>query len=447
MEFKRQCGILCHPTSFPSEYGIGDFGKSAYDFIEFLRASGQKIWQILPLGPTGYGDSPYQCFSAFAGNHYLISIDKLIEQGILNRGDIIDKPQFPQDNVDYGSVINWKMPILEKAFLNFIRNTNNNEKSKFERFCIDNRYWIEDYTLFMAIKKRYDYACWDNWEESVAKHNSESVKELSDKLKNDISFHKWLQYIFFTQWEELKFYANERNISIIGDLPIFVSYDSSDLWANSDLFLLSYVAGVPPDYFSATGQLWGNPQYNWEKMKEDNYKWWRLRFTTLMKTIDILRIDHFRGFEATWHVPAGSQNAIKGKWVKAPGKHFFKTVFDFLGELPIIAENLGVITPEVEEIRNDFKLPGMRILHFAFDDFSPQNGFLPHNYDHNTVAYTGTHDNDTTIGWFKSLDEHKKQYVMEYLKCDSNEIHWNLIRSVLSSVADLAIIPYKMYWD
>ncbi len=443
MKFERKSGILCHPTSFPSDYGIGDFGKGAFDFIDFLEKAKQKIWQILPLSPTGYGDSPYQSFSAFAGNHYLISPKKLVEKGLLKKEDIESHPQFPKHKVDYGNIIEWKMAILEKAFENFKQDSGHKEKIKLERFCKDNDYWINDYALFMSLKKHFDGKSWEDWDKDISNYEPQAVKKWTEKLNDSILYQKWLQFTFSEQWQEVKYYANEKNISIIGDLPIFVAYDSADLWSNPDLFIYSYIAGVPPDYFSSTGQLWGNPQYNWEKMKENDYRWWRQRFTKLLDIIDIIRVDHFRGFEASWYVYFDSENAIKGRWVKAPGEHLFDKVYEYMGKLPIIAENLGVITPEVEALRNKYSFPGMRILQFAFDDFSSENGFLPHNYEQNTVVYTGTHDNDTTVGWFHSLNEDVKNYVKEYLNTDANEIQWDIIRAGHSSNADLSIIPMQ----
>ncbi len=443
LELKRKSGILLHPTSFPSSYGIGDFGNEAFDFIDFLHESKIKLWQILPLGPTGYGDSPYQCFSAFAGNHLLISLDKLIEQGLLTKDDIIEKPSFPDNKVDYRMVNECKIPVLKKAFSNFDAHSHNKEKSKLDRFCRDNNFWLDDYSLFMSVKEFHGGKQWDEWDKGISHYDSDSIKMWSDKLKDNINYWKWLQYIFYRQWSDIKYYANNKDIKIIGDLPIFVSYDSSDLWSNPDQFQFSYVAGVPPDYFSSTGQMWGNPQYRWERMKEDDYKWWRNRFSQLLKMIDVIRIDHFRGFEATWFIPYGKENAIQGEWVKSPGEDFFETVFRYFGEIPILAENLGVITEDVENLRKKFDMPGMKVLHFAFEDFNPHNSFLPHNYEKNTVAYTGTHDNDTTIGWFNSMNDNVQHYVREYLGSNSEEIHWDMIKSIIRSSANYAIIPLQ----
>lgn len=444
MKFTRRSGILCHPTSLPSKYGIGDFGKSAYEFIDFLNDAGQKIWQILPLSPTGFGDSPYQSFSAFANNHYLISPDILVNSGLLSKSDLIEHPIFPDEEIDYGNVIKWKLTVFEKAFLSFTTSSDSNQETKFEKYCEDNKYWLEDYALFMSLKEHFNYSSWEFWEKKISNYEYDDVEKWKAKLKNKIKYHKWLQYTFFEQWLNLKSYANNKGISIIGDLPIFVAFDSADLWANPDLFILSVLAGVPPDYFSETGQLWGNPHYNWEKMKEDEYKWWRMRFILLIKLYDIIRIDHFRGFEAAWHIPYGEKTAKNGKWVKAPGRDFFHNIFKHLGcEIPIIAENLGVITEEVEDLRLTFDFPGMKVLQFAFDDFDAKNDFLPHNYEKNSVVYTGTHDNNTTIGWFNSINEDIKKYVLEYINSNGEEINWDFIRLILSSSSDTAIIPLQ----
>lgn len=443
MKFKRQSGILLHPTSLPSKYGIGDFGKEALEFIDFLVESGQKIWQILPLGPTGYGDSPYQSFSAFAGNHYLISIDKLIEDNLISDKDLEDIPDLPAHKVDYGTVIEWKVKILEKAYESFLNDASKKELSAMNRFSRDNNFWLDDYALFMSLKTAFDGKAWEEWDKDIAMYKPESVKEWTEKLSDKIAYHKWLQYTFSKQWSDVKFYANKKKIKIVGDLPIFISYDSADLWSNADLFQFSSIAGVPPDYFSSTGQMWGNPHYNWENMKRDDYYWWRMRFINLLRIFDIVRIDHFRGFEAAWHIPFGEETAVKGQWVKAPGEDFFNKLFQYLGEIPIIAEDLGVITKEVEKLRDMNNLPGMRILQFAFEDRDPENNFLPHNYSRNTVAYTGTHDNDTVVGWYNSVNEEIKEYVRRYLKSDGVNIHWDFIQTLLSSCADTSIIPLQ----
>jgi 4-alpha-glucanotransferase len=443
LELTRRSGILLHPTCFPSQYGIGDMGYEAYEFLDFLHEAKVKLWQILPLGPTGYGDSPYQCFSAFAGNHLLISPDKLVEEGLLTKNDVIEKPGFYPEKVDYRMVTDWKIPRLEKAFSNFTSHATNAERSKLDRFARDNNHWLNDYAIFMAVKEYHGGKQWDAWEDGISHYEEESLNKWSDKLKEKIDYWKWIQYVFFKQWSDIKYYAQNKGISIIGDLPIFVSYDSSDLWSNPDQFLFSYVAGVPPDYFSETGQLWGNPQYRWERMKEDDYQWWRNRFSQLLKMIDIIRIDHFRGFEATWYIPFGKENAIQGEWVESPGEDFFQTVFKYFGEIPILAENLGVITEEVENLRKKFNMPGMKVLQFAFEDFNPHNGFLPHNYEKNAVAYTGTHDNDTTLGWYNSMSDEVKHYVREYLESSGEQIHWDMIKAIFCSSAHYAIVPLQ----
>jgi len=464
MELARSSGILLHPTSFPGPYGMGELGQAAYDFIDFLVEAKQSLWQVLPLGPTGYGDSPYASFSSFGGNPYLISLDRLVEAGDLDPSDLAYVPDFPIDKVDYGWVIYWKVPLLEKAARNFLAKAGAERKAKFESFCAENSGWLEDYALFMAVKEHYDQkardanifgAMWSNyWDKDIALRDPKAEARWKKDKGEDIAIRKVWQFYFFQQWGAVRAYADERGIKIIGDIPIFVAPDSVDVWANRELFHLdeqgqpTVVAGVPPDYFSETGQLWGNPLYDWKKMANQNYQWWISRIAATLRQVDIIRIDHFRGFDAYWEVPAGETTAIKGRWVKSPGMELFNTIEEALGDLPILAENLGVITPSVEALRNHFGFPGMRILQFAFDSkeaggLNATNQFLPHNFEPNTVVYTGTHDNDTTRGWYRERTAEEKDLIRRYLARPDDNIVWDFIRTAMASVAVYAIIPFQ----
>lgn len=464
MELTRASGILLHPTSFPGPFGIGDLGKSAYQFVDFLVRAGQSLWQVLPLGPTGYGDSPYASFSSFAGNPLLISLEKLVEAGDLVPADLASAPNFPMDKVDYGRVIDWKVPLLHKAAGNFLTKAKGQRRTDFESFCSEQAEWLDDYALFMAVKEYFDQkarqqgvfgAMWSNfWDKEIALRRPEAVARWQQERAEAIATRKVWQYYFFQQWSELRRYANQQNIKIIGDIPIFVAPDSVDVWANRHLFHLdeegqpTVVAGVPPDYFSETGQLWGNPLYDWEAMAAQEYRWWIARIQATLRLVDIIRIDHFRGFEAYWEVPAGEKTAINGRWVKAPGMELFETIKHALGELPILAEDLGVITPEVEALRDHFEFPGMKILQFAFDSkeaggLNATNSFLPHNHRRNAVVYTGTHDNDTTKGWYRERTEEEKDLIRRYLARPDHDIVWDFIRLAMASVARLAIVPMQ----
>ena len=448
MRFPRSSGILLHPTSLPGRYGIGDLGPEAYRFVDFLRQTVQGIWQVLPLGPTGYGDSPYQCFSAFAGNPLLISPDLLIEQGHLAATDVQDVPEFPAAEVDYGVVIEFKSGLLRTGFERFRQKADSQQQADFAAFCLGKRAWLEDYALFMALKDQHGGAVWTTWEKEIATRQPQAIAYFSQTLAGEVERHRYLQYQFYKQWNALRQYANQHGIRIVGDIPIFVAHDSADLWAHPELFYVdghgnpTVVAGVPPDYFSQTGQLWGNPHYRWDRMAESGYWWWIERFRALLELVDIVRLDHFRGFEAYWEVAAQERTAVQGRWVKGPGADLFLAVEKALGKLPIMAEDLGVITPQVEELRDRFQFPGMRILQFAFagDAEAP---FLPHNYVQNCVVYTGTHDNDTTIGWFQSATEVERRAVLAYFGTDGHDIPWDFIRCALSSVADTAIVPLQ----
>lgn len=460
MKFPRSSGILLHPTSLPGRFGIGDFGADAFRFVDFLASTGQRLWQVLPLGPTGYADSPYQCFSAFAGNPLLISLEKLRQDGVLSAADLEGGPTFPGHEVDYGSVIEFRAPLLKKAFENFKLKASSKDWNDFEAFCQQNTTWLEDYALFMAVKEAHGGAVWDQWEPAIAARRPAAISQWSEKLGHEMQSRKYWQHQFFKQWSALKQDCHRHRIKVMGDLPIFVAHDSADVWAHPELFELdtqgkpTVVAGVPPDYFSATGQLWGNPLYRWNKLAETGYAWWIERFRAMLTMVDIVRLDHFRGFEAYWEVPATETTAINGRWVKGPGAAFFQAIQKALGELPIVAENLGVITPEVESLRERFGFPGMAVLQFAFGTDLHAADFLPHNYPRNCVVYTGTHDNDTTLGWWTSagvLDSTRSQeeilkereFALKYLGSDGREIHWAFIRCILASVADIAITPLQ----
>lgn len=445
----RHSGILLHPTSFPGPYGIGDLGPEAYRFVEWLAASGQTIWQTLALGPTGYGDSPYASFSAFAGNPLLISPARLLEDGDLEPADLEDLPRFPPDRVDFGWVVQWKDKLLQRAAANFFSSGGEEVRRGFDEFCETNAGWLDDYALFMALKAAHGMALWTSWKSGVSHHLPEALFHWRDHHEDEVNHHKYLQFRFFSQWLELKQYANSLGIRIMGDVPIFVAHDSADVWAHRDLFHLDHggnptaVAGVPPDYFSKTGQRWGNPLYRWDVMAGRDYDWWVERINHTFTTVDLLRIDHFRGFEAYWEVPASEPTAVKGRWVKGPGEELFNRIFEVLGPLPIIAEDLGVITPEVDALREQFDFPGMGVLQFAFDEGGAENRFLPFNHTRRMVVYTGTHDNDTTLGWFRSMPSRIRRKVRQYLGTSGRDICRDFIRLALGSVADYCIIPLQ----
>lgn len=450
--FKRSSGILFHPTSLPGKYGIGTLGKKAFEFVDFLAKAKQQLWQIFPLGPTGYGDSPYQSFSTFAGNPYLIDFDLLIEGNLLQQSDL-EGINFGNNEecIDYGLIYNEKYPLLRKAYENFKKLENNPYTQNYNDFKWCNGWWLEDYAMYIALKNHFNGLPWNEWPADIKARNHDAMEKYRWEIGDDIEFHRFIQFLFFTQWNDVKEYANNKGIKIIGDIPIFVAADSADAWANPEIFLFDEdrkpvkVAGVPPDYFSATGQLWGNPLFDWDKLKETGYKWWIDRVKANLSLYDIIRIDHFRGFESYWSINYGEETAINGKWEKGPGMDLFNAIRESLGDLNIIAEDLGTLTDDVVKLKNDTGFPGMRILQFAFSQ-DPENEYLPHNYDNNTVVYTGTHDNDTTNSWFSNLNDIEKQEVREYINVyDDNGIVYGLIRAALSSVADIAIIPMQDY--
>jgi 4-alpha-glucanotransferase len=448
MKFNRAAGIILHPTSLPGPYGIGDIGPGAHMWIDFLAATGSGLWQLLPLGPTGYGDSPYQCFSAFAGNYYIISPDNLIEEGILAADDLKDMPEFPKERVDYGAVIDWKLKILDLAFRRFSASGSNENKDELNRFREEQAAWLDDFALFMAIKESQGGVAWSNWSAPLRRRDSQALEEAQIEFSEAIERQIFYQWLFFRQWEALRAYASDKEVQIIGDIPIFVAHDSADVWAHPELFYMdkdgnpTVVAGVPPDYFSPTGQRWGNPLYRWDVHEETGYSWWLDRFRAVLQMVDIVRLDHFRGFAAYWEVPAANPTAEIGQWTPGPGQKFLKKVRDALGELPIIAEDLGVITPDVVELREKFNLPGMKVFQFAFSE-GPEDPFLPHNYPENCVVYTGTHDNDTTRGWFTEASDQEREFCRKYLNRDSSNIAWDMMRAIWGSVAVFSLAPMQ----
>lgn len=452
MRFKRSAGTLVHPTSFATKYGIGDLGPSARTFLNFLIETDQAIWQVLPLGPTGYGNSPYASYSAFAGNIFLISPEILIDKQLISR-QTANKAQMPvSTTVDYEKVISNKRAILEVSAKAFYSGMDHLTQEAFQKFKEENAYWIHDYVHFITALEINEGKPWNKWESRLSRKEPDAIKKLEDDYPERIRFHYWSQYEFFNQWYKLKKNASDSDIRIVGDIPIFVDHNSADVWSHSQYFSVDengdreLVAGVPPDYFSETGQLWGNPQYKWQTMEKDGFKWWIKRFEQMFSMFHAIRVDHFRGFDAYWEVKATEKTAINGRWVKGPGTKLFDTIKETLGELPIIAEDLGVITPEVVALRERYNFPGMKILQFAFTD-SYANSFLPHNYHPNCVTYTGTHDNDTTLGWYSQAPEIEKHRVREYTRSNGEEINWELIRLGLLSVADQAIVPLQDYMN
>jgi 4-alpha-glucanotransferase len=461
MAFNRSSGVLLHPTSLPGKHGIGDLGPSASEFVDLLASGRQRLWQVLPLGPTGYGDSPYQCFSAFAGNTLLISLDRLIEEGLLS--DIGPTSKWPTNTVDFPAVIAHRHSIWPRVLDRFDAAGSSPLRDRFDRFCVAQAHWLNDFALFMSVKAAHGHAPWTQWEADIAHRDSAAIARWSDRCAREIEQHKLTQFLFFEQWQHVREACHARSIQIMGDLPIFVAHDSADVWSRQELFRLDadgnpeVVAGVPPDYFSATGQLWGNPHYRWDELARTGYRWWVERFRALLTQVDAIRIDHFRGFEASWEVPARATTAVDGQWVKGPGASLFEAVRSGLEleQLPFVAENLGVITPAVEALRELFGLPGMAILQFAFGTDPQGPDFRPHNYPRNRVVYTGTHDNDTTVGWWRGEVGHstrsetdiqnEREYVTRYLGLTERpfEIHWEFIRAVIASVADTAIVPVQ----
>lgn len=451
MRFPRASGILLHPTSLPGRFGIGDLGEEAYKFANFLAAAGQSYWQVLPLSPTGYGDSPYQGLSAFAGNPMLLSPEKLVEAGHLHDSDLLEIQSFPNESVAFGEVIPFKTDLLNRAFSRFQEQPSEEDFEAFKHFCEEQSFWLDDFALYMAIKEHNALRPWDAWEREVIERNPETLAALRIDFTDEIENQKFRQWQFFEQWWALKEYVNSKGIQIIGDIPIFVSMDSADVWANSRMFEFdeelqpTVISGVPPDVFSDTGQLWGHPLYRWDLMEEEGYEWWIQRFRVALAQVDIIRIDHFRGFYDYWAVPADEETAINGRWIKGPGSDLLHAVADSLGSVPIIAEDLGAFTPKsragVDALLNEFGYPGMKVLQFAFGS-DADDAFLPHNFTREWVVYTGTHDNDTIAGWFQSSSsESERQRALSYMNVDGSDIAWDMIRLAWASVADTAITP------
>lgn len=453
--FQKYAGILAHPTSFPGPYGIGDLGPGAYHFIDFLEKSGMNLWQVLPIGHTGFGDSPYQPFSSFAGQPLIISIDHLRELGLLWDSDFYDMPAWNPVDADYGTVIEFKTRLFKLAYERFLDpaiedalSTKKEHQEEYAAFLEENT-WLSDYSLFMAGKDYHNGMPWYMWEDNLKNPTAKQKEAWTAKLEKEIGYYNFLQFLFHRDWLALKEYANEKGIKIVGDIPIFVAWDSVDVWCNKSLFKLdskgypTVVSGVPPDYFSETGQRWGNPLYKWANHKRTGYQWWIDRLKHQLKLADFIRIDHFRGFDEYWSIPYDEETAINGKWEKAPGVHFFTALEEALGtNMPIIAEDLGEITPSVTALREQFGLPGMKILQFAFEN-TQENAFLPHNYTRNCVCYTGTHDNDTSIGWYHHTSEAAKDKFRRYYSTDGSNPNWTLIRGCFSSVANMAIVPMQ----
>ena len=446
----RYSGVLVHPTSFPSPYGIGDMGRGAHEFIDFLAMAGQHLWQVLPLGPSGNGNSPYQSYSVFAGQTLLISPELLIEKKLLTEADVHPIPEFNADRVDYDKVTTYKTSLFKKAYEHFRHTADKNLLEEYDSFQSNNQYWLDDYCLYMAGKDYHNGLPWYEWEDSLLDPTPKERASWMKLLASEIDYYRFIQFAFFSQWYELKDYANKKGIAIIGDIPIFTAPDSADVWANKELFKLDSkghpleVAGVPPDYFSATGQLWGNPLYDWDAMKDDGYRWWIERVRNQLDQVDYIRIDHFRGFEAYWAVPAGEETAMNGKWKKGPGEALFEAIQKALGEeLPIFAEDLGIITPEVEKLRDTLGFPGMKIPQFGFDG-TGESTFLPHQLStRNCICYTGTHDNDTTCGWYEHTNEQNKDKVRRYMNTDASSVSWDFIRTCLGTIAKYAIFPVQ----
>lgn len=439
---RRTAGVLLHPTSLPGRYGIGDLGDELTGFLDWAASAGIQIWQVLPLNPTGYGNSPYNCVSSVAGNPMLISPQRLMQDGLLTQEIIGDVPDFPSDHVDFDRIVTWKYGILREAHSRF-----DPKAEAFARFQDEERDWLDDYALYMAIKERHGGDPWWRWDASLARREPAAMKKAQRDLRDEVAFRKFLQHVFFRQWHAVRDAAAARGIRIMGDVPIYVAHDSADVWANRELFQIDdrgepiVVAGVPPDYFSSTGQRWGNPIYRWDVLRETNYRWWITRIRTNLELADLVRLDHFRGFAAYWEVPASETTAVHGRWMPGPGAALFHAIQAVLGDLPLVAEDLGFITPEVDELRDTLGFPGMKILQFGFG--APDSPHLPHRFRPHTVVYTGTHDNDTAAGWFEHAQEHERELARAYLGDDCTDIPWALIRTAYTSVAETAIVPVQ----
>lgn len=443
---ERSSGVLLHISSLPGEGGIGCMGRDAYQFVNFLAQTKQKIWQILPLGPVGYGNSPYQCYSAFAGNPMFIDIQQLVDDRFISKNAVTNE-NFKDKNVEFERVEAWKANLFHEAFFGFQKNFSR-FKDEYHTFMQHNSWWLDDYALFRSLKTKHGETVWNTWDKKLVARNRHSIQEAFKELHAEIDFHRFLQFIFFRQWFKLKDFANSKGVKIIGDIPLYVSLDSVDVWANQDIFLLdersrpTQVGGVPPDYFSETGQLWGNPVFDWERVASRDFDWWLARMHFNLKMFDLVRVDHFRGLESFWSVAAEAETAVVGEWLPARGYELFWKLKEQKGNLNVIAEDLGVITTEVKKLRDDFGLPGMKILQFAFgSDASNEN--LPHNYTANFLVYTGTHDNDTTLGWFNSIDKKERRMLRKYIQGSGKQLVKNMIEVAWASAACTAIIPMQ----
>ncbi|HOJ34596.1 MAG TPA: 4-alpha-glucanotransferase [Candidatus Hydrogenedentes bacterium] len=455
MKLPRSSGVLLHPVSLPGPYGIGDIGSDSEEFLQFLLEAGQRFWQVLPLGPTGYGDSPYQAYSSFAGNPLLISPDVLLQEGLLDQEDLENRPSFLDDRIDYGSVIQWKSALLRRAHQNFLQRKPTSLWNDFLTYCEAEKSWLDDFALFMALKETHGYRVWTEWETELIQRDPAALSHAAEKLASLVESHKFVQFEFAREWQSLHNLAAGEGILIIGDIPFYVAHDSADVWANQNLFRLDKsgnpvaVAGVPPDYFSETGQLWGNPTYRWDVLEDSGFAWWCERVKKTLTQVDVVRLDHFRGFEAYWEVPAGEPTAERGEWVKGPGAALFQAIKKSLNDrLPIIAENLGLITEEVEALREQFQLPGMAVFQFGFGHDAKTSAFPLHKYTRDLVAYTGTHDNETLRAWWDELNTTKtgratRRYIKKYLSISGKDFNWSCIRALMASVADVVIFPMQ----
>ena len=437
-----------HVTSLPSGGGIGDMGPAAYAFVDWLADAGQTLWQILPLGPVGYGNSPYSCTSAFAGNVLMISLERLAERGLLPPEKVAELPD-GEPRIDFDEVVELKLPLLREAAINFQRNARGSSRERYDVFCRANAWWLDDYVLFSSLRERFGKEPWNTWPEDICRRNSETIAALRSEMAPELDTERFLQFAFFEQWSSLRRYCAQRRVRVIGDVAIFVCYDSADVWTHPEIFRLNddlspaVVAGVPPDAFSETGQRWGHPLYNWDVLKAQGYGWWIERMRWAVEKCDIVRLDHFRGFEACWEIPAEEPTAVHGRWVKGPNDSLFAALQNALGKLPFIAEDLGLITPEVDQLRKKLNIPGMKVLQFGFGNRGAHI-YLPHRYEPDSVVYTGTHDNDTTVGWWNSLaTEEEKRLAAAYLGVDGEEVHWAFLRAALTSVANMAVIPVQ----
>lgn len=446
-DLDRASGILLHPSSLPSRGGIGDFGPAAYEFLDFLSAARQSLWQILPLGPLGYGNSPYSCISAFAGNPLLVSLERLAEMGWIDRGRVSSLPD-TVSRVDYDHVRAVKTPLLREAARNFQANASGNARARYDRFCAENAWWLEDYALFVNLRERFDYEAWNRWPDGLSRRDPAALEKARQELGEELDVARAVQFAFWEQWRALHHEARRRGIRIIGDVAIFVSYDSADVWTHPELFRLNgnldpeVVAGVPPDAFSEQGQRWGNPLYRWEVLQGRGYDWWIQRLRWALETCDIVRLDHFRGFESYWEIPAHEPTAVNGRWVKGPNDDFFHALRHAFGGLPFIAEDLGMITQEVHELRLRFGIPGMKVLQFGFSN-PGAHIYLPHRCEPNSVMYTGTHDNDTVMGWYNSTRGQERRFAESYAGDDPRGIHWAFVRAAITSPSRFCIVPLQ----